>query len=76
MGLILKMLDVHTKADGFVLKVTEFILKMMVCGSAFDPPAADLTNSLSGGLGHAVDTLRNISGLPPAPSPPGPVPAQ
>ena len=42
------------------------------CNCAFDPPAADLKNSLSGGIGAAVDALRNVSGLPPPPGPPQP----
>ena len=32
------------------------------CNCAFDPPAADLENSLAGGIGAAVDKLRNITG--------------
>eukprot|EP01048_Picozoa_sp_COSAG05_P010484 COSAG05_NODE_926_length_6575_cov_6.025324_4_plen_294_part_00 len=42
------------------------------CNCAFDPPKADLTNNLHGGVGAAVDALRNVSGLPsPWPQPAG-----
>ena len=30
------------------------------CNCAFDPPAEDLKNSLSGGIGAAVDALRTF----------------
>ena len=43
------------------------------CNCAFDPPAADLQNSLGSGIGAAVDALRNVSGLP-GPPPPPPTP--
>jgi hypothetical protein len=39
------------------------------CNCAFDPPASDV----HGGIGAAVDALRNVSGRPPGPpAPPGP----
>ena len=39
------------------------------CNCAFDPPKSDLTNSLHGGIGAAVDALRNVSGNMPSPGP-------
>ena len=42
------------------------------CNCAFDPPPADLKGNLHGGIGAAVDALRNASGLPPPPGPPYP----
>ena len=45
------------------------------CNCAFNPPAADLKGNLHGGIGAAVDALRNASGLPgPPPPPPPPAP--
>jgi len=41
------------------------------CNCAFDPPPADLNNDLHGGIGAAVDNLRNITNQPPGPPVPG-----